>query len=298
MDKKWTSFHLYYHSFDQLDILLLELIEPVMEQLNIDWFFIRYWYGGPHIRVRMLHVNEEEKRYISEKFRSYLDTHPSNEKLDVAQFYKQYSKYFSLENINSRNVEWYENNSVVESEYVPEINRYGGLKGIEINEDYFISNTKLTVKVLQSSNNHRFFLALDSFFISLMIMEKEGVMSTDSFIQYTKKSVTQKEAVNQATFLFDRHKEHLIKRYKRINHILGREANSHVQLYVTNYYHLFHNLVKMMKLHKLPKDQLITVLTSQMHMYCNRLGLSPYKEMLLYKLCEKVFSLNKREVLE
>jgi hypothetical protein len=55
MSDDWLSLHLF-HAGD-LDALLIGAVAPAIEELGgmglRQWFFIRYWNGGPHLRLRL-----------------------------------------------------------------------------------------------------------------------------------------------------------------------------------------------------------------------------------------------------
>ena len=61
MKQHWVSLHLFYH--DNPMPLLVECVQPMIKELYARhllqrFFFIRYWQGGPHIRLRLLPSNE------------------------------------------------------------------------------------------------------------------------------------------------------------------------------------------------------------------------------------------------
>lgn len=45
------SIHYFIHNFDDQDRLIVKLKEIFKD---IQWFYIRYWEGGPHLRIRFL----------------------------------------------------------------------------------------------------------------------------------------------------------------------------------------------------------------------------------------------------
>jgi hypothetical protein len=56
------SYHLFYAG--EIDDLVLQFVEPVAETIVTDglasgYFFIRYWNGGPHVRLRLFGVADE-----------------------------------------------------------------------------------------------------------------------------------------------------------------------------------------------------------------------------------------------
>ncbi|QJB39383.1 hypothetical protein HF324_16550 [Chitinophaga oryzae] len=78
MQRNWLSVHLF-HAGD-LNRLLQLLVGPVVQQAGCPCFFIRYWEGGPHIRLR-LHVAQdrltEVRRLLESAAQVYFTAYPS-----------------------------------------------------------------------------------------------------------------------------------------------------------------------------------------------------------------------------
>lgn len=78
MQSNWLSVHLF-HAGD-LNRLLQLLVGPVVRQAGCPYFFIRYWEGGPHIRLR-LHVTDshltEIQQLLEDAARTYFAAYPS-----------------------------------------------------------------------------------------------------------------------------------------------------------------------------------------------------------------------------
>ncbi|MDA6131158.1 hypothetical protein OSK38_27810, partial [Escherichia coli] len=58
----WKAYHVFYHG--NLDILIQQCIKPITKKLLSEgiaekFFFIRYWEGGPHIRLRVNQLAED-----------------------------------------------------------------------------------------------------------------------------------------------------------------------------------------------------------------------------------------------
>ena len=56
-DRDWISAHVFYS--DGLDRLLTEAVRPLVGELIAArlvraYFYLRYWDGGPHLRLRVL----------------------------------------------------------------------------------------------------------------------------------------------------------------------------------------------------------------------------------------------------
>ncbi|MBA2935162.1 hypothetical protein HZF05_13815 [Sphingomonas sp. CGMCC 1.13654] len=56
VESSWLAFHVFYHG-DQ-DVLLWRCVKPLIQELRTggrisEYFFVRYWNGGPHVRLRV-----------------------------------------------------------------------------------------------------------------------------------------------------------------------------------------------------------------------------------------------------
>lgn len=81
-DREWVSLHLF-HAGD-LDRLLVECLHPLASRMRdrgaiADFFYLRYWNGGPHIRLRLL-ASPADAPGVSDavgaEFRTYSGEHP------------------------------------------------------------------------------------------------------------------------------------------------------------------------------------------------------------------------------
>jgi thiopeptide-type bacteriocin biosynthesis protein len=84
MHPQWLSVHLF-HAGDA-DRLLRLLVTPVVQQAGYPYFFIRYWEGGPHIRLRLWVDDKQElhaRRLLENAAQSYFSAYPSHRREDA-----------------------------------------------------------------------------------------------------------------------------------------------------------------------------------------------------------------------
>lgn len=93
-DDLWVGIHVYYH--EQQDRLLRDGVMPLVtslmhDQLVRDYFFVRHWRGGPHVRLRLrakpcraAPLRDLARRHIVE----FLRSHPSAASMDEATFHR------------------------------------------------------------------------------------------------------------------------------------------------------------------------------------------------------------------
>lgn len=143
---KWLATYLYYaepwESF--LSNVVKHFIEKVLrENLAEQFFFIRYWEKGPHIRLRFKGRTELMDSVLQPRlekyFHDYFNIHPSRR--DEPEWIKQLPEDHA----------WLPNNSVQFIEYEPEIERYGGPNGILISERQFQASSQCVLEILSES---------------------------------------------------------------------------------------------------------------------------------------------------
>jgi thiopeptide-type bacteriocin biosynthesis protein len=67
-DGKWVSLHVFYSG--DADPMMVEAVRPLVARLREDglieaWFFIKYWKGGPHLRLRFKPVSAEVREEVT-----------------------------------------------------------------------------------------------------------------------------------------------------------------------------------------------------------------------------------------
>ena len=115
-DSRWLSVHC--HTPEPFEPFLREVIAPAVRLLLEDgtadrWFFIRYWEGGPHIRLR-LHIHQDVLAHVLEVLRRFTAA------------------------------------DLVESPYEPEYDRYGGPAGVAIAERQFELSSRIALELIES----------------------------------------------------------------------------------------------------------------------------------------------------
>ena len=152
--KNWLAAYLYYA--EPWEKLLVEAVDPfvneVFEQKWADqFFFIRYWEKGPHIRLRFKGsagvLENETRSELQDHFARYYQSLPSAREEP------------SWEDIEEEHV-WFPNNSVQFIDYEPETERYGGPVGILIAEKQFELSSRVILEIIKRSDNWSYDRAL------------------------------------------------------------------------------------------------------------------------------------------
>jgi thiopeptide-type bacteriocin biosynthesis protein len=182
-ERRWISAHLFYH--DDLTYVLLGWVQPLVEELRSQqlleaYFFIRYWQGGPHIRLRLLPMmgvsHEKIKACIEEQAQTFLRRKPSTQVLND-QRYKEVTNHLEyLEYGKAEDVSLYPNNSLHYIPYVPEYEHYGGEDAMAVIEQQFAISSELVLDVLHrqdSALSQKTTQGLASLFLAMSIETRE-----------------------------------------------------------------------------------------------------------------------------
>ncbi|WP_141523432.1 MULTISPECIES: thiopeptide-type bacteriocin biosynthesis protein [unclassified Bacillus (in: firmicutes)] len=201
MDEKqyWMSAHIYHYG--SLDNLISDGLKSFFKEIEKKdgmqkYFFIRYWIGGPHIRVRIYGNDlflKEAKDLLQHKVNLYAEKYDENIVFNK-ELYKTYSNRIKkIERYEGQVEKLYPADSIQYIPYEPEWSRYGGEYGVQIAEEWFYNSSKLILDVLPSVKDNvgkRFLMALKCFtvFLKYTSMDlKEKILFCQSYYNYWSK---------------------------------------------------------------------------------------------------------------
>ena len=249
---KWLSVYLFHHG--DANQLLKQLVHPFIQQWNAPWFFIRYWEGGDHIRLRLKAAVSQHDLIV---------------------------KSLSLKKAMIKSVQI--------TKYEPEIDRYGNTKSMPWAESYFeyssryILNWIAKKEVSQSLTAQAIKLHLSLLFASGL--DKEALISAcNLFLEgWLPKLFNQTEPkeqqrlfwLNQFETAFEIPKHKILNAASQLwQELKAGEIDDDFNDYLTE-------SIKVMKLYNtndFKEDTLFQIISSFMHMNNNRLGISNYEE--------------------
>lgn len=156
-DKSWLAAYLYYT--EPWDKLIVNAVMPFAKQMMSEglaeqYFFIRYWERGPHIRLRFLGdtkiLQQKVKPRLDEYFFDYFKKYPSTD--------------LKMEWLNKlpANQQWYPNNSIQYITYEPEVERYGGPDAILVAEKQFQASSNAVLAIMSSNSDWSYEKAMGS----------------------------------------------------------------------------------------------------------------------------------------
>ena len=149
---KWLAVHLFYN--EPWEEFLSKAVKPYVDTLvqtgiAEQYFFIRYWERGPHIRLRIKGeakiIDNIVRPNIEEHFQVYFESKPSN-RTDPS-----YPSSF-LEHYK-----WYPNNSIQFIDYQQEVDRFGGELGISLAEKQFQLSSEMVLSHIKLKGRDWFY---------------------------------------------------------------------------------------------------------------------------------------------
>lgn len=169
--KDFLSVHIFYNASD-LRPVLMECVDPLVarfekERMISRFFFVRYWEGGCHVRLRLCPEEgvsfEDLKQEIEPAVQAFLEDNPSlfdpnwemlratmRTLFEYEYGREEFVRLFGAEG----DIEIADNNSYHYIPYKPEYGRYGGPDGIKLSEQHFHISSKIALKALRESNSH------------------------------------------------------------------------------------------------------------------------------------------------
>lgn len=156
-DREWVSAHLF-HSGD-LDRLLTEAVHPLVGELVHsglvrDWFFLRYWEGGPHLRLRLLPAThgarDAVRDVVAERCGWHLRRYPSTRAPDPVRYRELAARLARVEGLASHTATLYPDNSVQFLEYRPENDRYGTGACLHAVERHFADSSGIALALVSA----------------------------------------------------------------------------------------------------------------------------------------------------
>lgn len=168
MQKNWISIHIFYYA-DQ-NPLIVHCVAPLVEQLREhdllqQYFFIKYWAEGPHVRLRLLPKEgadvEKIKSIAEAHITQFLHTYPALYSINHEKMAPFYKKLFLLEYGEDRWIQSYgvdgvmpirPNNTFDYIPYEPEYERYGGEVGVELAQWHFEHSSDTVANLVREIN--------------------------------------------------------------------------------------------------------------------------------------------------
>jgi hypothetical protein len=150
----WVSVHAFYHG--NLDLLLLDAVRPLVQELRqrrlIDgFFFLRYWDGGQHLRLRLLAestMDREVERLALERLRGFVEANPAEDFAELDRYPEYAATFAAAEGVTEYLRTPMTNNTVHVIEYQPETDRYGVGEALSAVERHFVESSRIALGLI------------------------------------------------------------------------------------------------------------------------------------------------------
>lgn len=146
---QWRAWHCFLHAPEAQEALLCGTLAPIARGWQagggVEWFFMRYWENGPHVRLRVRGLD-------AEAFEALGDTLRSATAALVAALPPQTEAFppsmrFDSAHADPAALPWFPAGTVAEIDYEPEVRRYGGRHGLAVSEHWFGASSALSLAV-------------------------------------------------------------------------------------------------------------------------------------------------------
>lgn len=162
----WVSAHVFRH--DDLDELLLTQIAPLMSELVanglvLGFFYLRYWEGGPHLRLRMraaaAHTGEVSKR-VNDRLGTHMRANPSRHPMNPADYERLAADFAALEKLPGYEHHLLPPDTIRSIPYPPEHVSFGHGPSLASVERHFCESTTIALDTLRTPPPRRLSAAM------------------------------------------------------------------------------------------------------------------------------------------
>jgi hypothetical protein len=156
----WVCWHLFYHS--NQDSILVEGVKPLVEALDSDgllsgFFFLRYWDGGPHLRLRFRPADEAAGLELEERVETRLEEAlracPSTASIDSIAYARMAKHLGPAEGVEAGSL--CPDNSLERRPYHPETGKYGEGAAMDCAERIFTASSRAVLETLARRPDRR-----------------------------------------------------------------------------------------------------------------------------------------------
>jgi hypothetical protein len=154
--KEWWAIHIFLFDPQASESCLVDDIVPAVRDLIAqgkasDWFFIRYWEGGPHLRLRLANIGSADLECFLEALRQKVEGRMSETAMTREDYYGQHP--FDGEPVDIDALPWYGDGLAVEIAYEPETVRYGGPQALHLSEGLFGVSSDVAVQIVGATRS-------------------------------------------------------------------------------------------------------------------------------------------------
>jgi hypothetical protein len=279
----WTSAHLFYQG--DFDLLIVKVVGPLVEQIRMadpttEFFFLRYWEGGPHVRLRISSESSTTYRPLIElRALEFFDAFPSNDRLTNPRLFVEYSSALAeRERVHIMPVR-YPNDSIQFIDYTFDSQRYGATR--EAVEKHFYESSRLALGLLNKalSIDQRQAVAFTAVLLSFAACHSKeneiGELILSSWGSWGFENPQDPERQQALLKAYQERKGELTAMAHGILHSARSGSASSADVFAAGWFSSLRNLFGSLKGADRKRRLIVDACA---HMLMNRLGLSPSRE--------------------
>ncbi|MEW1844354.1 lantibiotic dehydratase C-terminal domain-containing protein [Nonomuraea angiospora] len=180
MPDRWISLHAFHQA--GTDLLLGTAVDGLVRELDgrLDrFFFLRYWEGGPHLRLRLLPRVPDDAVMIEKRATAVLEEHlaayPTTVTWDRERYALLAQEFARQEGLVAYDHRLRPDDHVEAIAYRPEYATFGGPQAVAAVERHFTDSSRIALAILRGEHDHRRRLghALAAMMLALMSWEPD-----------------------------------------------------------------------------------------------------------------------------
>ncbi|WP_066368570.1 thiopeptide-type bacteriocin biosynthesis protein [Herbidospora mongoliensis] len=180
MTDRWISLHAFHRT--GTDLLLVTAVDGLIKELDgrLDrYFFLRYWEGGPHLRLRLLPRVPDDAATIGRRatavLEEYLAAYPATTPWDREGYALLAAEFARQEGLAAYDERLRPDDHVEAIAYRPEYAMYGGPEAVDAVERHFTDSSRIALAILRGEPDPRRRLghALTAMMLTLMAWEPD-----------------------------------------------------------------------------------------------------------------------------
>jgi thiopeptide-type bacteriocin biosynthesis protein len=313
----WLSYHIFYSG--NLDRCLIEGVRPLVNRLRSanaieQWFFIRYWNGGPHIRLRLSPACSAQalNGLVLDHWRAFLADYSAKEAagkeyaVQLERMRTFQSSRVATGDLLPELAEEYEPvqpaNEVQVRPYTYDAARYGCGPAREITEAHFCLSSDIALAIVSASRENRrarrsfalYLVAIACRVLDLPLPITAKLLGMPAHLLHALRPELKNDFVHQLGFtVFEDQKEEVLGMFQMLNapgEPLG-SASTHrlMEGWRQDLEHCFGE-IRRIRDARLTDAEPEALLLEYLHLMCNRLGIGYAEECYLYYLCSSALS--------
>jgi thiopeptide-type bacteriocin biosynthesis protein len=150
----WLAFHVFLADPVRSERFLCDRIHPLVRDVlgrsaAEGWFFVRYWEGGPHLRVRLRGLAAGERNGLIARLSDGIGAWTSDNPPTREAYYGAHP--LDGQPVDRDALPWFPEGTVRTFDYEPESQRYGGVEATAASERQFEHSSNIAMSIIRGT---------------------------------------------------------------------------------------------------------------------------------------------------